>query len=206
MFTVLLTLGGTGYALSARGPPFPVAVPCVMAAVVGYFSNLAIAECFGLLMETFDVSDLQPGMTGHPPHGPEAAETAQLRTNFTSYPRVCAGVSVVQGLSFALAAAATGLAGRMERRIGAMYAAGVVAGILLVLTLKLTFVLIRWKTVQMIPSQKVRQGRKDSAWEPVVLGHPSGLTRKISILEAGRYTRWTEIRRRNRLEHRLTVA
>lgn len=204
LFTVLLPLGGIGYALTARGPPFPVAVPCIMAAIVGYFSNLAMAECFGLVMETFDTSDLQPGMTGRPPHGSAADRTANLRTNFTSYPRVCAGVAVIQSLSFMLASAATGLGGRMERRIGAMQASGVMAGILMLLTVLLTLVVWRWKTVQMIPSQQIRRSRANSTWEPTVLGHPSGLSRKISILESGAYTRWTEIRLRNRLESRLT--
>jgi hypothetical protein len=205
LFTVLLPLAGSGYALTARGPPLPVAVPCIMAAIVGYFSNLATAECFGLIMETFDTSDLQPGMTGRPLRGSTAERTARLRTNFTCYPRVAAGVMTTQALKFVLAAAATGLGGRMERRIGAMQASGVMAGILMALTLLLTVVLWRWKTVQLIASQHIRRSRAGSDWEPVVLGEPSGFTRKISALEAGKQTRWSEIRRRNRLTSRLTA-
>lgn len=204
LFTVLLPLGGIGYALTARGPPFPAAIPCVMAAIVGYFSNLATAECMGLVMETFDTSDLQPGMTGRPLRGSAVERIGSLRTNFTCYPRVTAGIMITHGLQFTLAAAATGLGGRMERSIGAMQASGVTAGILLALTILLTMVLWRWKTVQMIPSQRVRQNRAGSSWEPVVLGEPSGWSRKISVLEAGRQTRWSEIRRRNRLEASLT--
>jgi hypothetical protein len=200
VFTILLPLAGIGYAVTARGPPFPVAVPCLMAAIVGYVSNLATAECHGLIMETFDTSDLQPGMTGRPLRGSIAERTAELRTNFTCYPRVCAGVMITQSLSFALAAAATGLGGRMERRIGAMHASAVVAGILLGITILLTLVLWRWKTVQMVSTQ---QGHQDAAWQPVTLGNPSGVNRKISILEDGRSSRWTEIRLRNRLETRL---
>lgn len=205
LFTVLLPLGGIGYALTARGPPVPVAIPCILAAVVGYFSNLATAECFGLIMETFDTSDLQPGMTGKPLRGSVADRTARLRTNFTCYPRVAAGVMTTQALKFILAAAATGLGGRMERRIGAMQASGVMAGILMLLTLLLTIVLWRWKTVQLVASQRIRRSRAGSDWEPVVLGEPSGFMRKISLLEVGRQTRWSEIRRRNRLESRLTA-
>jgi hypothetical protein len=204
LFTILLPLGGIGYALTARGPPFPVAVPCIMAAIVGYFSNLASAECFGLIMETFDTSDLQPGMTGRPLRGSLADRTARLRTNFTCYPRVAAAVMTTQTLKFILTAAATGLGGRMERRIGAMQASGVVAGILMALTLLLTLVLWRLKTVQLISTQRIRRSRAGSEWEPVILGEPSGQLRKISMLEAGRQTRWSEIRRRNRLDTRLT--
>lgn len=175
-----------------------------MAAVVGYFSNLAMAECFGLIMETFDTSDLQPGMTGKPLRGSVADRTARLRTNFTCYPRVTAGVMTTQTLKFILAAAATGLGGRMERKIGAMQASGVMAGILMTLTVLLTMGLWRWKTVQLAASQRVRRSRAGSAWEPVMLGEPSGVSRKISVLEMGRQTRWSMIRRRNRLEARLT--
>jgi hypothetical protein len=202
--TTVLPLAGIGYALSARGPPLSAALPCAMAVMVGYLTNLATAECFGLLMETFDTSDLQPGMTGRPLRRSTAARTPGLRTKFTCYPRVCAGAAIIQSLAYILAAAATGLGGRMERRIGASRASGVVAIILLGLTVFLALVLWRWKTVQMIPSQRIRRSRANSAWEPVVLGEPSGLNRKISILEAGRQSRWSEIRRRNRLESRLT--
>jgi hypothetical protein len=37
-----------------------LAVPCIF---VGFLSNLAIAECYGLIMANFDTTDLQPGMT-----------------------------------------------------------------------------------------------------------------------------------------------
>jgi len=84
-----------------------------------------------------------------------------------------------------------------------MQAAGIVAGVLLALTLMVTAVLFRWKSVQMIPSRKERDD-DEPGWEPVILGDPSGLTRKISLLDAGTQTRWSEIRRRNRLESGLT--
>ena len=207
LFTVFLPLAALGYALTSWGPPFPIAVPCVFAAIVGYSSNLAIAECFGLIMETFDISDLQPGMKGRPARRNTVVRSGGLRTNFSCCPRVSAGMAVTQSLQFAFAAAATGLGGRVERRLGIKQASLVVAGVLLGLTLLLTMVLWRWKSVQMIPdgqqlSERLAHHRTD--WEPVVLGKPGGLTRKLSILEAGRQTRWSEIRRKNRLNSGLT--
>lgn len=111
-------------------------------------------------------------------------------------------MAVTQSLQFVFAAVATGLGGSVERRIGAMQASFAVAGILLVLTFLLALVLWRWKSEQMIPDRQQSDemvARQHADWEPVVLGRPSGITRKLSILEMGRETRWSEIRSRNRL-------
>ncbi|OAL33207.1 hypothetical protein AYO20_07524 [Fonsecaea nubica] len=199
-FTVFLPLVAIGYALSSRKPPFPVAVPCVFAAFVGCGSNLAIAECYAQIMLTFDTSDLQPGMTGRPVRRSVKGRRGEQRTNFSCYPRVSAGIAVTQFLKFVFGAVATGIGGRVERRYGGMQAAGIVAGVLMILTLLLTVVLFRRRNVQMIPGiQDRRMEKAEEEWEPVILGNPSGLTRKINVLEAGEYTRWSEIRRQNRL-------
>ncbi|EXJ66697.1 uncharacterized protein A1O5_10368 [Cladophialophora psammophila CBS 110553] len=206
-FTIFLPLAAIGYALSSRQPPFPIAVPCLFAAFVGFGSNLAIAECYALMMLTFDTSDLQPGMTGRPPRRSVRGRIKEQRTNFSCYPRVSAGMAVTQSLKFVFGAVATGIGGRVERRYGGMQAAGIVAGVLMALTLLLTVVLFRWKSVQMIPGRQDRVvGEGEEEWEPVILGNPTGLTRKINILEAGEYTRWSEIRRRNRLTTRSRGA
>lgn len=200
-FTLLLPFAGLAYALASRGSSISLAVPTVFAGCVGFLSNLAIAECQGIIMEAFDTSDLQPGMTGRPTRHATAKDREQ-RTNFTCYPRVSAGFAVSQSLSFCFAAIATGICGRLERRLGAMQATGIVAGALMVLTLLLTVVLLRFRTVRMIPDGQSTLEyvmRSTTSWEPVVLGQPSGTMRRISILETGDLTRWSEIRRRNRL-------
>jgi hypothetical protein len=159
-----------------------------------------MAECFGLIMETFDTSDLQPGMTGRPARRSIAARYADKRTNFSCYPRVSAGFAVTQAVMFIFAATATGVCGRIERKLGAMVATACVAAVLLFLTLLLTIILTRVKTVKMIPDRKPQTTpSKEDKWEPIILGNPSGTTRKISLLEAGRQTRWSEIRKRNRM-------
>lgn len=199
--TVLLPLAALASCLTYKGPPLHVAIPCLFAAMVGFLSTLAIAECFGYLMETFDTSDLQPGMTGRPARRSAVARSGGQRTNFSCYPRVSASFAITQSLEFIFAATATGICGRLERKVGAMMAMGVVAAGLLFLTLLLTVVLARGKVVKMIPDQMTMTSPSDeSNWEPVILGTPSGTTRKITILEAGRQTRWSEIRRRNRVD------
>jgi hypothetical protein len=52
----------------------------------------------------------------------------------------------------------------------------------------------------------VRQGAIDDPaleleepWRPIIIGNPSGKTRRMSILELGHLSRWSEIRRKNRL-------
>ncbi|EXJ83666.1 hypothetical protein A1O1_07290 [Capronia coronata CBS 617.96] len=204
LWMVFLPLAAIGYALTSKGPVFPVAVPCLFAGLVGYASVLGIGECYALMMQTFDTSDLQPGMTGRPARQSVVQRYRQQRTNFSCYPRISAGIAVTQFLKFVFGAVSTGICGRLERRYGAMQAAGIVAGVLLVLTLLVVVVLVRWRKVQMTPSSQDRDYEQHEGWEPVVLGDPGSVARKISLLEAGDLTRWSEIRRRNRLEIGLT--
>ncbi|KAL8839383.1 MAG: hypothetical protein Q9170_001777 [Blastenia crenularia] len=201
IFMVSLPFAGLAYTLASVGPQVSVAAPTVFAGLIGFLSNLAIAECNGIIMETWDTSDLQPGMTGRPRRDlPE--EVRKKRTNFSSFPRVTAAFAISQTCAFLIAAAATGAGGVIERRLGAQAATAVVAGILLILTLLLIAVVTRFKETQIIPSQRygtnVLSGPEDE-WKPVIIGNPSGTTRRMSILELGNMTRWKEIRRRNRL-------
>ncbi|KAL8768055.1 MAG: hypothetical protein Q9209_005598 [Squamulea sp. 1 TL-2023] len=201
IFMISLPFAGLAYTLASIGPRVSVAAPTIFAGLIGFLSNLAIAECNGIIMETYDTSDLQPGMTGRPRRDlPE--EIRKKRTNFSSFPRVTAAFAISQTIAFLIAAAATGTGGRIERRLGAQAATAVVAGILLILTLLLIAVVTRFREVQIIPSQRygtnVLSGPEDE-WKPVIIGNPSGTTRRMSILELGNMTRWKEIRRRNRL-------
>jgi hypothetical protein len=154
LITVFLPLAAIGYALTSHGPAISVAVPCVFAGLVGFATILAMGECYALMMQTFDTSDLQPGMTGRPARRSVMGRYREQRTNFSCYPRVSAGMAVTQSLKFVFGAVSTGICGRVERRYGAMRAAGIVAGVLLFLTLLFTAVLFRWKSVQMIPGRK----------------------------------------------------
>lgn len=234
IFTLTLPFAGLAYTLASEGPPTPFILPILFAGLIGFLSSLAVAECTGIIMETFDTSDLQPGMTGRP-RGPSGERTAHKRTNYSSFPRVSSAMGICQGIGFLLAAAATGVGGGVERRIGQRAATGVMAGILLVLTVLLLCVLIRWKDVQIIPDSKradmeryenarrrsvnelaaiagnpgvTAQDFADRAreveeeeemWRPVIIGNPSGTTRRVSLLELGGMSRWSEIRRKNKL-------
>lgn len=197
----ILPFAGFAYTLSSGGPQTSWVLPTVFAGLMGFLSNLAIAECNGLIMETYDTSDLQPGMTGRPRRAlPD--EVSRRQTNYSCYPRITAGFAIIQTVSFLIAAAATGTGGAIERRLGAQAATGVVAGILLVLSLFLILALTRIRAVQIVPTQRygtsILSGPEDE-WKPVIIGHPSGTTRRISLLELGKMSRWTEIRKRNRL-------
>lgn len=174
-----------------------------MAGLVGFITTMATAECYGLIMETFDTTDLQPGMTGRPLPHPVAEKYASQRTNFSCYPRVMAGFAVTQTLSYAFAAAATGVCGRVQRREGTVWATTAVAATSLTLTLLLTIVLYKWKRVQMLPDGPHTFGqlkRMGTSWRPVMLGHANSKHRKLNVLEMGQLTRYSEIRHRNRLE------
>ena len=157
-FTVFLPLTVIAYALSSRAPPFPIAVPCVFAGLTGLGANLAFAECYALIMKTFDTSDLQPGMTGRPPRRSITGRVREQRTNFSCYPRVSAGIAITQFLMFTFGAVATGIGGRVERRYGAQRSAEIVAGGFMALTLGLAGVLYKWKSIHMIPRRPDRVG------------------------------------------------
>lgn len=228
IFILVLPIAGAMYAVFSYGPPVPVAVPCLFAALVGFLSCLAISECNGIIMETWDCSDLEPGMTGRS----KKPNNVEKRTNYSSFPRVTAGYAIVHTFGFIFAAGATGIGGIARRNLGQRAATGVVAAILFVLTLLLISVLIRFRHIQIIPDSRTAEmerwteARRDSlrrresaiaaaratgrtdldaipeedvGWRPLVIGNPLDKNRRMNILELGSLTRWSEICRKNRL-------
>lgn len=203
LFMILLPLSAAAYAGASIGPPLLIAAPCVMAALVGFFSTMATAECYGLIMETFDTTDLQPRMTGRPIRASGDSGRSQQRTKFSCYPRVTAGFAIVQATSFLFAAAATAVCGTVQRREGTVWATTGVAIISLALTILLTVVLVKWRKVQMVPDgaetyEHIK--RANTSWRPIIVGRPTGQFRRLSIVELGKMTRYTQIRKQNQLE------
>jgi hypothetical protein len=210
IFTLTLPLAGLAYTLTSPGPTVHWVAPVIFVGLVGFLSNLAICECIGIIMETFDTCDLQPGINSQHP----TAQSKKRRTHYSSFPRVCAGFFAAQSLGFFLAAAATAVSGTMTQAIGAQISTAIVASILLVLTILLLTVLWRWKSVQVIPDGVVAEIRRKSVmmkfaeggagaqndWKAVVIGNPSGKMRRMNIVEMGKWSRWNEIRRLNKLE------
>ena len=216
IFILVLPLADLGYTLSSKGPPIPVLVPIMLAGLIGFLSNLAMGECHGIIMETFDTSDLQPGMTGRP-RGASGDRTVGRRTNYSSFPRISSAFAITQSIGYLFAAAAIGVGGVATRHIGQQAATAVMAGVLFVLSVLLLAVLYRFQNVQIIPSskqddmQKWKNARKTSntlrpqgteqpvEWRPIIIGNPTHTIRRMCVLEMGGMTRWSEIRRRNHL-------
>ncbi|KAI7493363.1 MFS general substrate transporter [Hortaea werneckii] len=223
LFTLLLPFAALAFALTASGESISWTAPVLFTGLIGFLSCLAMAECVGLIMETFDTCDLQPGVNSKHRLNSMAETTRRRRTNYSSFPRVCAGFFAAQSLGFFLAAAATGVSGDITRALGAQVAVSIVAAILLFVTLLFMFIMWRWKEVQVIPhsvfSAATRKGSTawnnsavagghagaggaaadDADWKAVVIGNPSQKMRRINLLEMGSQTRWTEIRKLNRL-------
>ncbi|KAI0967370.1 hypothetical protein F4678DRAFT_446476 [Xylaria arbuscula] len=229
IFTLVLPIAGIVYTVVSTGPPVHVFFPSFFAALIGFLSCLAISECNGMLMENWDCSDLQPGMTGRS----KSSKDSHKRTNYSSFPRATAGWNLIQSLGFILAAGATGLGGSITRRVGQRTATGIVAGILFILSLLLLGAFFRFKRVQIIPdctcsemdrwttqrrvslhnwaaamAAAKEKGKKelneipeeeDVGWRPAILGNPVDRYRRINIFELGSLTRWTEIRKKNKL-------
>ena len=219
-FMILLPLLGIAYTLASAGRYIHYMVPIMFAGLIGYISNLAIAECHGLIMETFDTSDLQPGANSRHRLQSLPGEVRSRRTAYSSYPRVTAGLMIAHTIGFGLAALATGVGGAVTRQVGAQKATGITAGVLFGLTLLLTLALWRWRKIQVIPNHlfgsnfgsgqgdkrnSVASMRSDKSWRAVIVGNPSGKFRKMNLLELGGLSRWTEIRRLNRLLSRRTT-
>lgn len=221
VFTTMLPICGVCYACLSYGPPLTIAAPTIFATLVGFLSCLAISECNGLMMETFDTSDLSPGMTGRP-KGSERRHAK--RTNYSAFPRVTAGFALIHTFAFVLAAGATALAGSITRSLGQQVASGVVAGILFLFTIVLLLGLARFKEVQIVPGSKAKDMdrlsevrrkstlrrasmpndpeavmEEENAWRPVMIGNPISKMRRMNVFELGSMTRWQEIRKKNRL-------
>ncbi|KAF7874097.1 hypothetical protein EAF04_002769 [Stromatinia cepivora] len=213
IFVILLPFMGLAYTLSSTGPPVPFILPIIFAAAIGFLSNLAVAECNGIIMETFDTSDLQPGMTGRPRSGSKSGKV----TNYSCFPRVCAAFGITQGMGFCIAAMASGIGGVAQRHLGQQAATGVMCGVLLILSVLLIGVLARFQDVQIIPDSKTGELERyqamkreqyiqgntgndaDEEFRPIIIGNPTHIMRRMSVLEMGSMTRWTDIRNKNRL-------
>ncbi|KAI4724300.1 hypothetical protein E4T49_07971 [Aureobasidium sp. EXF-10728] len=206
LFTFALPIAGLAYVLASPGRSVKAAGPTILAAIIGFLACLAVAECIGLAMEAFDTSDLQPGVNSKHRLSSMESATRRRRTNYSSYPRVCAGIFAAQGLGFFIAAAATAVSGTVTRALGAQAATGVTVGILLGLTMLLSLVMWRFRSVQVIPNGAFgsrgggsMDANADQYWKPVVIGNPSGKFRRMNLLETGSWSRWTEIRKLNNL-------
>ncbi|KAF2751603.1 hypothetical protein M011DRAFT_491999 [Sporormia fimetaria CBS 119925] len=210
IFTLTLPLCGVAFGVSASGPPRPFIVPIIFAAAVGFLSVLAIAECVGIIMESFDTSDLQPGVNTRHRLQSMAVQDKRRRTNYTSFPRVTAGIFASQTFAWMFAAVSIEVCGVLTRGIGTQLSTAVTAAILLFLTVILTAVLYRYKEVQVIPHGAFGTRRDSAAWEQfkevakddwkaVIIGNPSGKMRRMNIIEMGGLSRWTEIRKLNHL-------
>ncbi|OHE92955.1 hypothetical protein CORC01_11748 [Colletotrichum orchidophilum] len=196
IFAIGLPLAGIIYTLVSTGPPMHPVAPAIVAAAIGFLSCLAISECNGLIMETFDTSDLQSGLTGRPRGN---SDNAQKKKNYSSYPRVTAGFAVCHTLGFIFAAGATALGGMAQRNLEVV-----------IIPESKTEAMDRW-TAARRESIKRRysmptgvMGDKDviaeeEPWRPFIVGNPTSKTRRVNVLELGSLSRFTEIRKRNKL-------
>lgn len=218
VFSMMLPVAGACYAAVSSGPPIHISGPTVFAIFIGFLSAMAISECNGIIMETFDTSDLWPGMTGR------QLGDDEKRTNYSSFPRVAAAFAIIHTLAFIFAAGATALGGHITRTLGQQVTTGIAAGILAFLALLLLLALIRFKQVQIVPRSKsiemdnlVKVRREtnmllesspedphtlqehESAWKPTLMGNPVTKNRRMNLVELGSLSRWQEIRKRNKM-------
>lgn len=170
---ISLPLVGLAYTVSSAGKPRPYD-PIVFAGAVRFLSILATTKCHDLIMGTYDTWDLQPGANSRHQLQSIAADVRRRCTNYSSFPRMTAGV-------------------------------------LLFLTILPTAVLWRFKKAQVIPNhsfgtrRNMAPGGDEIAGfgmddrKPVIIENSSGKMRRMSVFGMGGLSRWTEIRKLNKL-------
>lgn len=222
IFVLFLPFLGLYVTVTAGGPPIPFILPIMGAGVIGFLSSLAMAECHGIIMETFDTSDLEPGMTGR--SRDSSSKVGGKPTNYSSFPRVSSAFAIIETFGYIFAAGASGIGGVLSRKLGRQAAIGLMASILLVFSILLLGVLFRFTEVQIIPDSKVDdmnqyQARRVSAsqdasgaiaddkepWRPTIIGNPHQSTRRMCVLELGSMSRFSEIRKKNKLIDQMSL-
>jgi hypothetical protein len=83
---ISLPLVSLAYTVSSAGKLRPYMIPIVFAGAVGFLSILAITECHGLIMGTYDTCDLQPGANSRHQLQSIAADARRRRTNYLQLP------------------------------------------------------------------------------------------------------------------------
>ncbi|KXJ90949.1 hypothetical protein Micbo1qcDRAFT_225805 [Microdochium bolleyi] len=228
IFVLSLPVMGALYVVVSTGPPMHIAVPAVLTAVIGFLSCLGISECNGMLMEAWDCSDLRPGVSSdlraNATFRPRINYSSFPRVNagfavIHSFSFVLASVATAVG----------GLLQRNmgQRAATGVMAAILFVFSSLLLTVLVRFrnvqiipacktdVMDKWTTERRISLHRHAravavarsQGRtdldeteaKEPLWRPLILGNPTRKHRRMNLLELGALTRWTEIRKMNRL-------
>lgn len=222
IFVLFLPLFGLFVTITAGGPPIPFILPILGAGVIGFLSSLAMAECHGIVMETFDTSDLEPGLTGR-----SRGSSSKIRgkpINYSSFPRVSSAFAIIETFGYVFAAGTSGISGVISRRLGRQAAIGLMTGVLVILSVLLLGILVRFTEVQIIPDSKIDdmnqyQARRASAsrglagnipddqepWRPIIIGNPHQSTRRMCVLELGSMSRFSEIRKKNKLIDQMSL-
>lgn len=197
ILTLLLPLATLGLALSMAGRSVHFLIPTVLTGLVAFLTTAAMTECYGVITDTYDVPHLPTSGLGHRT-GSQTADIAELeRSSNSPTRRIGAAWAIVQASAFMLAAAGTAAGGMVKDRFGIQAAAGIAAGVSLVLTISLLAVLWPWKIVHIIPSAPLSVGTHgdEAERQAAVVDLPESRTRKMNLLELGPLSRWTEMRR-----------
>ncbi|KAI0134647.1 hypothetical protein BJ170DRAFT_679529 [Xylariales sp. AK1849] len=208
IFTIILPVAGVMYAVVSFGPPIHLFFPCFFAAM--------------------DCSDLQIGMTGRS-KGMKNPKKKINYSSFPRVQAGYAIIHSLGFIFAAGATGIGGMAQRsLGQRTATAVVASILLGLtVLLLGVLVRFrqvqIIPRSKTMEMDRWTEERRnsvrrrasqiaaakasGRKnlndipeeDIGWRPLIIGNPLEKQRRMNVLEHGHLTRWTEIRKKNRL-------
>jgi hypothetical protein len=194
MGTIFLPLTSIVLTISAMGPPVHFMVPVFLAALVSFTGALVIAECYIMIMDNFDISDLPEPLlstgsgsisqgansTNHPHGTQRPASLTPLDDNSftTSHPCLSSGLAIFHTLAFLFAALAVGVSTHIMEGMSVRSGLGVYTAVTCVVTFGLAFALWRRKEVRLME---------------VFNEDPEERTAKISLLQSSWGSRWTEV-------------
>jgi hypothetical protein len=191
----LLPLSSVGFTMTVVGPPMHFMLPVFFAALVSFSGTLAASECYLLLMDNFDVSDLpEPafssdsssllprGTSRGPPNGIQQSTRSIAsagRIAFrTSHPCLSAALAITHTIAFLFAGITIGVGSYLEESLGLRNGMAVATGITGAMTAGLVCALWRNKNVRLMEVFG-GEGRERMA--------------QVSLLQRGWGTRWSEV-------------
>lgn len=177
--------------ISAAGPPVHFMAPVFFTAVVSFSGAMVIAECYNMMMDNFDISDLpEPALT--PGSGSLSNSTThQHRTQLpaslhrydesftTSHPCLSSGLAIFHGIAFLFAAMAVGVSASLEDAGLVRTGLAVYTALTCGMTVALVFALRRNTTAR--------------SAEVFSNGGRRGRDARVSLLQQSWGTRWTEV-------------
>lgn len=204
----LVPVGSLAFTISATGPPTHFVIPVFFAGLVAFSGTLSIAECHLIVMDNFDISNLPEPLlssgsgstsrgssNGGRPHGTQRPSSlVGSNDDFTTcHPAITSAFGIFQFVSLMAIAGAVGWSRYIDEGMGIRNGFGIFTGLTFLVTVALASVLWRWKEVRVLEVYTVRESEERSEIQATAAVMDNVRVCKVSILQRGQFTRWSEV-------------